>query len=140
MNTKTEKIVGAGLGVAAVAALGTYLMYGKRGEKNRKQIAGWMLKMKGEVLEKVEQARDITREEYDRIVDEVSARYEKLGEAGAEELKHITGELKDAWQHLSAQLKRPAQRARRKEAEPAPRVSVPAGADEPKPGPRQPGF
>ena len=101
----TEKLVGAGLGVAAIAALGTYLMYGERGEKNRKLIAGWVLKMKGEVLEKVEEAKDLGEDEYYRIVDEVSARYGKLGKVGAEELKHMTVELKGAWERISRELK-----------------------------------
>lgn len=97
--------MGAGLGVAAIAALGTYLMYGERGEKNRKLIAGWTLKMKGEVLEKAEEARDLGEEEYYKIVDEVSAGYAKLGKVGAEELKRMTTELKGAWGRISQELK-----------------------------------
>lgn len=104
MATKTEKLVGAGLGVALVAALGTFLMYGERGEKNRKLIAGWVLKMKGEVLEKAEEAKDLGEEEYYRIVDEVSSRYARLGKVGAEELKHMTAELKGAWGRISREL------------------------------------
>jgi hypothetical protein len=104
MNNK-GKMVGAGLGVAAIAALGTYLMYGERGEKNRKLISGWVLKMKGEVLEKVEEAKELGEDEYYRIVDEVSARYGKLGKVGAEELKHMTAELKGAWERVSRELK-----------------------------------
>ena len=103
MNNK-GKMVGAGLGVAALAALGTFLMYGERGEKNRKLIAGWVLKMKGEVLERVEEAKDLGEEEYYRIVDEVSSRYARLGKVGAEELKHMTAELKGAWGRISREL------------------------------------
>lgn len=104
MTTKTEKMIGAGLGVAALAALGTYLMYGERGEKNRQLVAGWVLKMKGEVLEKVEEIKDLNKDEYYKIVDEVSARYAKLGKVGAEEMKHLTKELKNAWEHLSREM------------------------------------
>lgn len=98
---KTEKMIGAGVGVAAIAALGTYLLYGERGAKTRQAISGWVLKLKGEVLEKVEEIKDINKEEYYKIVDEVSARYAKLGKVGAEELKRLTKELKSAWAHLS---------------------------------------
>lgn len=103
--TKTEKMIGAGVGVAAVAALGTYLLYGERGSKARQVIAGWALKIKGEVLEKVEEIKDINQAEYYKIVDEVSARYARLGKVGAEELKHMTEELKGAWAHLSKEMK-----------------------------------
>ena len=99
--TKTEQIIGAGMGVAAVAALGTYFLYGKNGARNRGNIAGWMLKLKGEVLEKVEEIKDLKEQEYYKIVDEVSARYAKLEKAGAEEVKHLAAELKGAWNHLA---------------------------------------
>lgn len=100
---KTEKrMVAAGVGAAvAAAALGTYFLYGERGAKNRKAVAGWVLKMKGEVLEKVEEARNLTEEEYHRIVDEVSARYAKLGKGGTQELADTTTELKGAWQQMN---------------------------------------
>ena len=101
---KTEQLVGAGIGVAAVVALGTYFLYGKNGARNREKIAGWMLKLKGEVLEKVEEINDLNEQAYCKIVDEVSARYAKLEKVGAEELKHLASELKGAWGHLSEQL------------------------------------
>lgn len=103
--TKTGKIAGASLGVAAIAALGTYLMYGERGEKNRQLIAGWTLKMKGEVLEKVEEVKELSEEEYYRIVDEISARYARLGKASAEELRRLTADLKGAWDHISREIR-----------------------------------
>ncbi len=102
--TKTGKVIGAGFGIAAIAALGTYFLYGKKGAQNRAKISGWMLKMKGEVLEKVEKVKDLNEKEYYEIVDEVTARYAKLGKVGAQELKHLTGELRGAWAHLSREL------------------------------------
>jgi len=102
--TKKEKIIGAGIGVAAVAALGTYFLYGERGEKNRQMIAGWILKMKGEIMDKVEEVKELNETEYYKIVDEVSARYAKLGKVGADELKHLTADVKGAWKHLSKEL------------------------------------
>jgi gas vesicle protein len=102
--TKTEQIIGAGLGVATVAALGAYFLYGKNGARNREKIAGWMLKLKGEVLEKVEEIKDLKEQEYYKIVDEVSARYAKLEKVGTEEVKHLATELKGAWKHISEQL------------------------------------
>ncbi len=103
---KTEQLIGAGLGVAAVAALGAYFFYGKNGGRNRGKIAGWMLKLKGEVLERVEEIKDLNEQEYYKIVDEVAAGYAKLEKAGAEEVKHLAAELKGAWNHLSGQLEK----------------------------------
>jgi len=105
--TKAGKMIGAGIGMAAVAALGTYLLYGKKGKENRGAIGGWMLKMKGEVLEKAEEIKDLNEEEYYKIVDETSARYAKLKKVSAEELTHLTEELKAAWAHISKELAKP---------------------------------
>lgn len=96
---RTAKVIGAGIGLAAVA-LGQYFLTGRRGEKNRAAIRGWMLKMKGEVLERVEKLRELTREDYERIVDETADSYKRVKDVSAEELKRLTAELKEAWKHI----------------------------------------
>lgn len=103
--TKTTNITKTGMGLAAVAALGTYLLYGKRGAVNREKVSGWMLKMKGEVLDRVEGIKDLNKEAYYTIVDETAVRYARLERVGASELQHLTQELKGAWEHLGKQLK-----------------------------------
>ena len=98
---KSKKIVGVGIGLAAITALGAYFLSGERGAKNRKKVLGWTLKMKGEVLEKIESKRTIDRATYLGIVDQVAGRYAKLGTITASELQHLTVELKNAWIHLN---------------------------------------
>ncbi len=102
---KTGKLIGAGIGLAAIAAAGAYFLYGKNGAKNRSKISGWTLKMKGEVLEKIESMRTIDRETYLRMVDKVAGRYAKLDTIGTSELQHLTVELKNAWAHIDKNLK-----------------------------------
>ena len=99
-----NKMIGAGVGLAAIAAAGAYFLYGKRGAKNREKISGWALKMKGEVLEKMEKLKEIDREAYYRLVDEIAQRYGRLKRVSASELQHMTEELKGAWTHISKQL------------------------------------
>ncbi|MBI4349914.1 MAG: hypothetical protein HY550_00600 [Elusimicrobia bacterium] len=101
----TEKVIGTGIGIAALAALGTYFLTGKKGNENREAVRGWMLRMKGEVLEKVEDLKQLDKEDYYRIVDEAAARYERLERVGAEELKRLTQDLKGAWEHVRKELK-----------------------------------
>lgn len=102
---KQSKLIGAGIGLAAVAAAGAYFLYGERGAKNREKISGWTLRMKGEVLEKVEALKAIDREAYTELVDKVAARYAKLEKVSAGELRRLTVELKNAWSHISKNLK-----------------------------------
>ena len=104
MKTK-DKVLGAGVGLAALAAAGVYFLYGKKGSKNRERIEGWVLQLKGEVLEKMENLKDINQQAYDDLVDETVQRYGRVKRVSASELEHITVELKNAWTHIGKQLK-----------------------------------
>ncbi len=101
----TEKVIGTGIGLAALAAIGTYFLTGKKGADNRRAVRGWTLKMKGEVLEKVEDLKNLDKEDYYKIVDEAAKRYERFERVSSDELKHLTQELKGAWEHISKELK-----------------------------------
>jgi len=105
MEAKSKKMIGAGVALAAIAAAATYFLTGKRGAENREKISVWTLKMKGEVLEKMKKIKDIDKEKYHALVDEVAKRYERVGRVSAAEMKHLTEEVKNAWTHISKQLK-----------------------------------
>ncbi|OHE80399.1 MAG: hypothetical protein A2107_07075 [Verrucomicrobia bacterium GWF2_62_7] len=100
-----KKIIGAGIGLAAIAAAGAFFLYGKDGAKNRKKITGWALKMKGDVLEKIESMKTIDRETYLRMVDKIAERYARKDNISNAELQHLTVELKNAWAHIDKKLK-----------------------------------
>lgn len=104
MKTK-DKLIGAGIGLAALAAAGTYFLYGKRGARNREAIAGWALQLKGEVLEKMEKLKHINQEAYDELVDETAERFGRVKKVSASELGVITADLKSAWSNISKELK-----------------------------------
>ena len=99
-----DKLVGAGGGISAIAAAGAFFLYGKRGARNRETIVGWALKVKGEVLEKMEDMQEIDREAYYRLVDRTAQRYGRIKRVGASDLKRLTEELKGAWTHISREL------------------------------------
>ena len=103
--TKTAKIAGAGIGLAAAGAMGAYLLSGERGAKNREMLSGWALKMRREILKKAEGIKEMNKEMYCRIVDETATRYARMERVGASELRHLTQELKGAWKHLAKQLR-----------------------------------
>ncbi|MBU2573114.1 MAG: hypothetical protein KKH28_03440 [Elusimicrobia bacterium] len=100
-----KKIIGAGIGLAALTAAGAYFLTGKKGARNRERVFGWALKMKGEVLQKMESMEKINRETYLRMVDKIAERYAKLDSISASELQHLTVELKNAWVHIDKKLK-----------------------------------
>jgi gas vesicle protein len=104
MKTK-DKMIGAGIGLAALAAAGTYFLYGKKGAKNREVIAGWALQLKGQVLEKMEKLKDVNQEEYNKLIEESVERFGRVKSVSAAELKLISADLKSAWSHIDKQLK-----------------------------------
>lgn len=100
-----DKVLGAGIGLAALAAAGTYFLAGKRGAKNREKIADWVAKLKEEVLEKARGLKTANQKSYDALVDETVARLGRAQRVTASEMTFITGELKNAWTHIAKQLK-----------------------------------
>jgi len=104
MKTK-DKMIGAGIGLAALAAAGTYFLYGKRGAKNRETITGWALQLKGQVLEKMEKLKNVNQEEYNKLIEESVERFGRVKNVSAAELKLVTADLKSAWSHIGKELK-----------------------------------
>jgi hypothetical protein len=101
--TKNQAVgIGVGLTAAAVAAAGAYFLYGsKNAASNRKTVKSWMLKAKAEVLEKIEQAKDMTQEEYDQLIDTVTSTYKGVKSASNADLAIFKKEMKDNWQKIA---------------------------------------
>jgi hypothetical protein len=106
MNKKVEKkgisakqIIGIGAGVAALTAA-AYVLFGPEGKKNRKAIHGWAVKMKGEIIEKFEEVKELTEPVYHNIIDSAKAKYSKLKNVDQKELEIIINEIKKHWKAL----------------------------------------
>lgn len=113
-NNNVGKMVAIGAGVAALAAAG-YFFFGPNGEKNRKKMKGWMIKMKGEVVEKMEMVKDMTEPAYNNIVDSVAASYIKAGQA-KEEVVGLAKDLKKHWKAISGMTSGKKKTATKKKA------------------------
>lgn len=99
--------MGLGAGMAAVvvgAALGSYLLTGKRATKTKKVLKGWMLKAKGELLEQLEKAGDVGENMYYDAVDQVAAKYSKMSGVAQEEVDDMATELKKQWKLVNKGL------------------------------------
>ena len=107
----TKKSTGSGAGLvagiaaaAAAAAAGAYFLYGKNAAKNRKVVKGWMLKAKGEVLDQMEKGKEMTEETYNKVIDQVSKKYQAVKNIDRSELDQMAKELKGHWKSISKQL------------------------------------
>ena len=94
--------IAAGLIGLTAAAVGTYFLYGhKDAIKNRAKVKGWMLKAKGEVLEELENAGDVTEEKYHSAVDMVLKKYHELKHINKEDVTDFLDSMKDEWKHMT---------------------------------------
>ena len=124
--------VGIGLGAAAVAAAGAYFLYGsKSAAKNRKVVKSWALKAKAEVLEKLEDAQEMTQAEYDQLIKSVSGAYTGAKNASKKDIMEFSKEMKDHWKSIekaAAPLKKTATKEVRKVAKKVEKVAAKVAA------------
>lgn len=91
-------VVGASLaGLAATA----YFFFGPKGKKHRQHAKSWAIKMKGEVVEKLEKAQEITEPIYQEIINNVAKEYVKGKKAGQSEIAALATDLKKHWKSIS---------------------------------------
>ncbi|MEO5646545.1 MAG: hypothetical protein ABIO57_02120 [Candidatus Paceibacterota bacterium] len=98
-GSSTGTVVAVGAGVVALAAA-SYFFFGPEGKKNRNSLKGWMVKMKGEIIEKMEDAKDMSEAAYEKIVDAVAAKYAKAGKVSEAEIRLFAGILKQQWKGI----------------------------------------
>lgn len=112
-------VAAVGAGVVALAAA-SYYFFGPEGKKNRHNLKGWMIKMKGEVIEKMEDAKDLTEEAYNKIVDMVVAKYAKAGKISETELRLYSDMLKNQWKGIVKSHTQSAKKGKKAPAKKAP--------------------
>lgn len=100
--SSTQKLgIGVGLTAAAVAAAGTYFLYGsKNASKNRKAVKSWTLKAKAEVLEKLEEAKEMSKEEYEEMINSIAGAYVGLKNASKVDINTFKSEMKEHWKAI----------------------------------------
>lgn len=113
--TPTQKIeIGVGLTAAAVAAAGAYFLYGsKDAEKNRKAVKSWALKAKADVLEKLEDAKKMTRDEYEEVVGTALAAYSTAKGATKKDLREFKDEMMSHWESLERTVGKQGDKAKK---------------------------
>lgn len=103
------KVAAIGAGALALAAA-SYYFFGPEGKKNQKKVKGWMIKMKGEIIDKIEDAKELSETAYHKIVDVVGAKYLKGGKATVADVQAYVDALKKQWKGItkSSAPKKPA--------------------------------
>ncbi|MES2213607.1 MAG: hypothetical protein V4473_02085 [Patescibacteria group bacterium] len=105
-NDMSSKVaVGVGIGMLAAISAGAYFLYGtKEGAKKRVKIRGWVLKAKGEVLEKMENLKEVNEETYNTLVHSVMKKYEGLKNVDKAEVDALVTDLKKHWKSIKRHI------------------------------------
>lgn len=90
-----------GLGATAVAAAAAYFLTGERGEKNRKKIKAWAEEAKNELVKELKGLKQVSKDSYAEMVDEVVGRYKATKGATPRELSALKKELKAHWRNIT---------------------------------------
>ncbi len=110
----TKKTTNKGSDAVTIAIIGTtvaglaaaaYFFLGPKGKKNQKHAKAWAIKMKGDVVEKLETAREVSEPIYQGIIDSVVAKYVKGKKASREEIEELAKDLKKHWKTLAGGIK-----------------------------------
>ncbi len=113
-GSSVEKAVAVGAGVVALGAA-AYLLFGPEGTKHRKDLKSWMIKMKAEVMEKMEKAKDLSASAYEDIVNSVEAKYKTMKNVDADILAKEAATLKKNWRTMTkGAKKKPAKKVTKK--------------------------
>src|SRR4051812_3745764 len=97
---KTKNILAVGAGIAALATA-TYYFFGPKGERHRDELKGWMIRMKGEIIERIEDAKELTEPIYREIIDSVASTYAATSKVTKEELSDFADRLKAQWKDIA---------------------------------------
>lgn len=102
-GSKNDNALGVAVGLSAVAAaVGAYFMYGsKKAAKNRKAVKSWMFKAKADVLEALENTQDMSKREYEKLIDAVGTSYSNIETASRADLAAFKKEMKEHWLEIA---------------------------------------
>jgi len=103
LSTGKKLVIGAGMAALGAA---TYYFFGPEGQKHRKDFKSWTIKMKADIIEKIDEAGEVTESLYHKIIDEVAEMYVKAGKAGKEEISVYAETLKKQWDRIVEEIEK----------------------------------
>jgi hypothetical protein len=118
MTTQGKVIMGAG--IAALAAGAVFLYGTEAGKKSRKNIQSWALRMRADVMDRMEGMKEWSEESYYGIIDTVAKKYKGIKNLDPVEVAALVRDLKAHWNTISRQVqggqkkRKPARRTARK--------------------------
>lgn len=124
MSTVEKVAIGTGItGLLVAATLGANFLFNtKKGKQSLKHMKSWAFKMKGELLERLEKAKDMSEATYAQVIDELGEKYKKVKGMTVEEVAEMATDLKSQWRKIHTEVKKTLKAS---DAKPKKKVSTP---------------
>jgi hypothetical protein len=93
---------GSALGTGLIAFVGgmvAWAIFGPKIKNRLNESKAWQ-ELKAEVEREAVQIKDLTKDRYDQIVDEVTGRYAKIKNISRHELRDLGSDLKKHWERI----------------------------------------
>jgi len=107
MKKTQKKVLGAGLGIAALAAAaaGAYYLTGKEGAKHRKKLSAWATKAKKDIVSEIGKLQKVSKQTYHKAVQDVASKYQGLKNVDPKELQALITDAKGHWENIAQEIK-----------------------------------
>ncbi len=94
------------IGASVVGLAGAaYLLFGPEGKKHQKDMKSWMLKMKAEALEKMEDLKELSAPVYENLVSELESKYKAMKNVDSAALAKEVANLKKNYRTMAKEAK-----------------------------------
>ncbi len=84
----------------AVGGLTGILFAPKAGKETRKDLKKVYSKVSKDVIDKIKEVKDLTKEKYHEIVDKAISEYQKIEKVTKEQVAEVATILKDKWKDI----------------------------------------
>lgn len=102
-NNERKSHKGLIAGIAAALAAGAAYLFGPGGDKRRGELRSWGLNTRREVLARLEEAEEISKERYHEIVDTAVAKFAEEKAERSEQIEELRDRLKSEWREIRHQ-------------------------------------
>lgn len=93
-------------GVVSTVAAGGYFLYGPKGRQHRRKVERWVMRARMEILDRMEDLGDISKEQFHAIVDRVTRRYGSMRHIGRTRAREVADDLKSRYEEMNAEARR----------------------------------
>ena len=103
----SKEVIGVSIAALAAAAAGAYYLYGsKEGKAHRRTVKSWMLKAKAEVMDEIENMKEVNEGTYKQAIAKVAKKYKDVKGMDRAELAALVATLHGHWKDIKGEIKK----------------------------------